>query len=69
MNIYISRASGKKGNNMKQVTRVDFKRKSSGALQHKMWKPRELHLATTRHEDNNEAIGKLQHKFWEPRRH
>jgi hypothetical protein len=68
-NIYINRASGKQGNNMKQVTREDFQRKSSGALQHKMWKPGELQSTTTRQHDNNEASGELQHKIWDPGGH
>jgi hypothetical protein len=42
MNIYISRASGKQGNNIKQVTREDCQSKSSGAFHYNMWKPQEL---------------------------
>jgi hypothetical protein len=41
-NIYINRESGKQGNNMKQLIREYFQSKASGALHHKMWKPREL---------------------------
>ena len=45
------------------MTEKECKSKASGALQHKIWKPRELKMSKT--EQHGEMDDQLQNKFWD----
>ena len=60
MEIYIRRAK-KQNNSRRQMIEEDCRSKASGALQQKVWKPRELQPIRRQH-NRHEANGKLQHK-------
>ena len=63
MNIYIIREN-KQNNDRRQMTEEDCKSKASGALQQKLWKPRELRMTKTKQHD--EMDDQLQHKVQDP---
>ena len=63
MKIYISRANKQK-NNRRQMTKEYCRIKSSGALQHKVWKPGELRM--TKKKEHDEMNDQLQSKIWDP---
>jgi hypothetical protein len=58
----------KKINNNKKVTITYCERKSSGALQHKMWNPGEVQATTKQHQNREAdgASGRIQYRVWDP---
>ena len=63
MNIFISRAK-KQSSRRRPMTEENCRSKASGALQQKIWKPRELKMTNT--EQHDEMDDHLHHKFWDP---
>ena len=62
MNIFISIAN-RQNNGRRQMSEEDCRSKPSGALQQKIWKPGELKMTKTKHDEMDDHI---QHKFWDP---
>ena len=62
MNIFINRAN-KQNSGIMQVTEKDCRSKASGALQHKIWKPRELKM--TKKEQYDDMDDQLHNKVWD----
>ena len=63
MNIYIIREN-RQNNNKRHMIEEDCRRKSSRALQQKVWKQGELRMIKTKQHD--EMDDQLQNKVWDP---
>ena len=63
MNIFINREK-KQSSKRGRMTEKDCRRKASGALLQKIWKPGELKMTKT--EQHDEMDDQLQNKVWDP---